>query len=273
MKRLILPIFIAITTTLFFSCDKIEIPLAEGSTTPLPGEDTIVKRRVLIEEFTGQLCTSCPDGAREIERLVGEYGDQIIPISIHSGGFATNGPDAATFVTTAGEDYSNTFGVSSWPAGIVSRVSNATVYGRTDWEAEYITIKDDAPYTDITITNTYNSGTRALNIQVDTEWLLDGENGVNYKLQVYIIEDNIIAFQLDNGVSNPNYNHRHMLRDAVNTAWGEAVSTTSQGYKDTKSYTYTLDAGWNADNCEVVAFIYKEGPDYEVMQANIAHVK
>jgi len=273
MKKLILPIFIGIITTLLFSCDKIDTPLAEKVIVD-NDTNTVVKRRVLIEEFTGQLCTSCPDGAREIERLVDEYGNQIIPISIHSGAFADPGNGAPNdFTTPTGNIFNTTFGVSKWPAGMVSRVNNGEVFGRSDWEAKYTAIKDDVPYADITITNTYDSGTKNLDIQVDTEWLIDGENGVNYKLQVHIIEDHITAYQLDNGTSISDYDHRHVFRGAVNTSWGTSIPITTKETTDTQNFNYTIDAAWAEDNCEVVAFIYKEGPNYEVIQANIAHVK
>ena len=51
-----------------------------------------------------------------------------------------------------------------------------------------------------------------------------------------------------------------------------AVPITTSGTTDTQSFNYTLDPTWVEANCEVVAFIYKEGPDYEVMQANIENV-
>lgn len=280
MKKLILPIFIAITTSFFFSCDKIDIPLvSEDTTEENDTSSTVVVRRILMEEYTGHYCTNCPQGATEMQRLVGIYGDQLIPISLHAGDVTFNEPHTGSgsyetdFRTPAGDAYAIQFPPNGLPKGMVSRINAGEGFQVNQWESEFLALKDIAPLAEITIVNTYNSTTREVTIEIETEWLLDGGAGTTYKLQVGVIEDHIIDWQLDGSTNVPDYDHRHVFRGAVNTTWGEAVSTTSQGSKDNKTYSYTLDAGWNADNCEIVAFIYKDAPNYEVMQANIEHVK
>jgi len=235
-----------------------------------------------MEEYTGHYCINCPQGATEMQRLVGVYGDQIIPISLHAGDPTFNEPHTGSgsyetdFRTTAGNAYADQFPPNGLPKGMVSRKNAGEGFQVNQWETEILAIKDDLPLAEITINNTYNSTTKIVSVEIETEWLLDGGAGVGYKLQVGIIEDHIIDWQLDGSATpqnDPNYDHRHVFRGAVNTTWGEAISITTEGSKDNKTYTYTLDSGWNADNCEIVAFIYRDGPDYEVMQANIAHVK
>ena len=272
MKKIYISI-LAIITIFSVSCDKVDNPIEDLSAGGGNDTSTVLKRRILIEEFTGQLCTFCPDGAREIERLAGVYGDQLIPVSIHAGSFAEPGNGAPNdFTTAAGDDLYTTFGVSSNPAAAVSRINNAAITGKAQWEADIITIKDNAPVADITITNTYNSTTREVDIKVDTEWLVDGDAGANYKLSVYIVEDHITAYQLDNGTGVNNYDHRHVMRGAVNTTWGSAIAVTTSGTTDTQNFNFTPDNAWVDTNCEIIAFVYKEGPDYEVMQANIESV-
>lgn len=268
MKKIFIPIItIALLT---FGCDKIDDPIQTASE---QGPSTTLKRRIVIEEFTGQKCQACPAGAREIERLVGVYGDQIIPVAIHAGNFAEPPFAPDDFTTQAGDDLLSAFSIAAWPAGILSRINNATIYLPTQWEGEFSPLLDDEPIVDITITNTFNSSTRDVAIQVDTEWLVDGEVSTNYKLQVFVIEDHIIAYQLDGPNNVPNYDHRHMLRGAVNTSFGTAVPITTAGTTDTQNFNFTLNAIWKESDCEVVAFLYKEGPNYEVMQANIEHVQ
>lgn len=283
MKKLILPIFIAITTTLFFSCDKIDTPIAQQETTGVDTTDTngttIVVRRILMEEFTGHYCSNCPAGAAEMQRLAGVYGEQIIPISLHAGDVTFNEPQTGSgkyetdFRTTAGSAYATQFPPAGLPKGMISRVNSGTGYDINQWEAEFLALKDEVPIAEITIVNAYNAATREVTIEIETEWLLDGGSGTAYKIQVGITEDHIIDWQLDGSTNVPDYDHRHVFRGDVNSTWGESISTSTQGSKDNKSYTFTLDAGWNADNCEVVAFIYKDTPDYEIIQANIKHVK
>jgi len=285
MKKLFIPILITIvsvvTISTFTSCDKIETPVVKTDDTD--DDDTtqteVVVRRILMEEYTGHYCSNCPAGATEMQRLVGVYGSQVIPISLHAGNTTFNEPHTGSgsyetdFRTTDGNAYATLFQPFGLPSGMVSRKNAGAAIAFSQWEAEIISIKDDEPIAEITIINTYDAANREVSIDVETEWLLDGGAGNSYKLQVYIIEDHITDWQLDGSTNVSDYDHRHVFRGAVNTTWGEAVSTTSLGSKDNKTYTYTLDAGWNADNCEIVAFIYKEAPNYEVMQANIEHVK
>lgn len=282
MKKLFLPLIATILTMLFFGCDKVETPLVvqdEGPTDTTTTTTDVAVRRILLEEYTGHFCTNCPQGAAEVKRLVGVYGEQVIPISLHAGDQTFNQPQTGSgsyetdFRTPDSDIYATIFPPGGLPKGMVSRINTGAPFQVSQWEAEIIALKDIAPIAEITITNTYNPSNREVTIEVETEWLSDGETGVTYKLQVGITEDHLIDWQLDDGVDVPDYDHRHVYRGAINSTWGEDIPTTISGSKDVKSYTYTLDAAWNEDNCEIFAFIYKDSPDYEVMQANIEYVK
>lgn len=278
MKNIFTLTLTTLTIILLVSCDKIDVPLENGTGNTVVNDSTTV-RRILMEEYTGHWCSNCPQGAAEMQRLVNVYGSQIIPVSLHAGNTTFNAPHPGSgsyetdFRTPDGNAYAAQFQPFGLPSGMVSRLNNGTAIAFSQWEAEIISLKDLDPVAEIEIATTYNSGNREVTIDVQTSWLLDGGAGTNYKLQVYIIEDHIIDWQLDGSTNVPNYDHRHVFRGAVNTTWGEAISTTTQGSIDNKSYTYTLNANWDENNCEIVAFIYKEGPDYEIMQANIEHVK
>lgn len=268
MKYTIQYLLIFCTGLLFFSCDKVENPIENPNASETP---TGPVRKIVIEEFTGQLCTYCPDGAREIDRLVTVYGEQIIPISVHAGAFAEPSNGAPNdFTTTAGDDYFNQFGPQGFPAAMISRLNNGAVLGKAQWEPEILTIKDLAPSASILITTNFDSISRQVSIDVETEWLADVGSG-SYNLQVVVIENHITAYQLDNGTPNNNYDHKHVLRGAVNTSWGTSIPVTTVGTKDTQSFNYTIDATWNESNCEIVAFIYNTST-YEIIQGEIAEV-
>jgi hypothetical protein len=102
---------------------------------------------------------------------------------------------------------------------------------------------------------------------------LDGD----YKLQVVITEDSITDWQQWYNHSPEyvsDYMHRHVLRDGLNTTWGEQVVTTSvsSGTVISKNYSYTINNAWNADHCNIVAFLYNAAT-YEVIQVEEAPVK
>jgi len=165
MKKLFLP-FITIIIAIY-GCDKIDNPIPDDII-EVDGilwddssyvESSPSMRKILVEEFTGHLCTFCPDGAREIERLDSIYGGQVIPLSIHAGSFANvpangagfdaNGDGTKDFTTNFktpdGDDYYTTFGVASNPAATVSRLNNANITGLSQWSIDINSIKNNIP--------------------------------------------------------------------------------------------------------------------------------
>lgn len=261
------------------SCDKIDDPTPNDtvSTEGIIWDDSLhitsspTVRKIIIEEFTGQLCTYCPDGAREIDRLSALYNSQFIPISIHAGGFANPGNGAPNdFRTTAGDAYNIAFGPSGFPAGTVSRLNNAAPTGLAQWEIDIQSIISDVPKVSLGLTTLYDDSTRTLKTVVNTEWL-STEAGT-YNVQLYLLQDSIVAYQLDGGTPMPNYVHRHMLRKAINGSWGVPIPSSTIGDMDTTDIAITLDPAWDKDHCIVVAFVYAGSPNYEVLQAEELHI-
>jgi len=290
MKKIIFPLFAFII--LFSSCDKIDDPIPNdfiGTEGILWDDSTYTvsnpsMRKILIEEFTGMLCTFCPDGSREIERMDSIYGDQLIPMSIHAGGFAVvpaggNGFDAngdlimdytTDFNTPSGTIYFNTFGVASNPAATVSRLNNASITGLSQWEIDFNTIKNDVPKVSIGLSTLYDDSSRTVKAVVNTEWL-STETG-SYNLQLYLIEDSIVDWQLDNGVHTQFYVHRHLFRKAINGTWGSPIPSSNLGDVDTQEAALVLPSNWKKEHCIIIAHIYKSSPNYEVMQVEELHV-
>ena len=110
-------------------------------------------------------------------------------------------------------------------------------------------------------------------------------NSGQYKLVVLLSEDSIIAEQLDYRLPSgsqliTNYEFKHVLRDAVNSAWGDAVFTTGAIVNDslTKSYSnYKISPNYRPSKCHIIAYVYDADPTsatyYEVLQVEEAHVK
>ena len=270
---------ISIISIAFYSCDKIDDPTPNNfvGTEGIIWDDSLFiesnpsVRNVLIEEFTGQLCTFCPDGAREIDRLDSIYTTQLIPISIHAGGFANPSNGAPNdFRTDAGNAYNTTFGVSGFPAGAVSRLNNASITNSSQWEIEFKSIENDVPKVSIGLSTLYDDSTRTMKTIVTTEWL-STETG-NFNVQAYLVEDSIVAYQLDNGTPIQNYMHRHMLRKAINGTWGTPIPSSILGDIDTQDFAIELDSGWDKDHCIVVVHVYKVAPDYEILQVEELHI-
>lgn len=277
MKKTIF--LISLISIAFYSCDKVDNPIPNNfvGTEGIIWDDSLfiesspTMRKIIIEEFTGQLCTFCPDGAREIERLDSIYTNQFIPISIHASPFADPNNGAPNdFRTEAGNDFYITTGSPGLPGGIVSRLNNASTSAISQWEIDINSIKNDAPKVSIGLSTLYDDSTRTLKTIVNTEWLTT-EVG-NFNIQIYLLEDSIVAYQLDNGDHIQNYMHRHMLRKGINGSWGTPIPSSNVGDVDTQDFAIELDSGWDKDHCIVVVHVYKVAPDYEIIQAEELHI-
>ena len=251
----------------------------ENSTwTSISAPDNSETRFVLLEEFTGHKCTFCPRGTREIVRLDGELGDTLIPVGIHAGGFALPNIGASSYFTDFrvegghGETYNNLFQVSSYPSGVVSRLGNAT--GSDQWSIDINSLKNEKPKVALQMTNYYAliGQKPVIRSNISITWLKTLPE--DYNLQLYLLEDHIIDWQLDLGTDKSDYDHRHVLRKVINDTFGKALENAIIGETETIEYIFEFDPAWKADDIEVVAFIFKnDDTDKEVVQANATYIK
>jgi len=289
MKQWLLLLNALFVVFLFNRCDVIEKPYKETSTNNGGGSDTAVVRKVLLEDFTGHKCGNCPRAHEIAQSLSTTYGKKLVVMGVHLSSFAKldlgNGY-VIDYRTPAGQEIDVTFGpfdALGLPKGFVNRKAFDNVspaIDKDDWGAKIASIINTPPDASLKITNQYNESTRQVDIKVEGKFLktLTGD----YKLAVYITEDSCISMQKDYSKTPeniPNYVHRHVLRGAVNSTWGDEVSTggtANAGTTFTKNYSYTLNSAWNAKNCHVVAFINKAGSsitEKEVIQVEEKSVK
>jgi hypothetical protein len=274
MKKIlsnVIVIVIVIVIASLPSCDIIEEPylVPVGSNGPGPGDNV---RKVLLEDYTGQKCPNCPEAAEIAHNLQALYGEQLILLTVHAGFYST--PDAtgdftADFRTPEGMELNTFFEIPAYPMGMVNRTeySGSRVLLKDSWEAAVAIQTELDAAAAITITNTYNAGTRKLDCLLETEFL---ETKVGtYNICAFITESGIISPQQTAQNVNLTYEHNHVLRGSMNGTWGDLVGEDGQaivGTVLTNSYSFTLPSGWNADNCAVVAFIYNTESN-EVAQA------
>ena len=296
---------------LIFACDKIDdpIPADLGSSVSLDGDvefisdpelglndttslknfisnnvwdttqgaDNSSRRFIVLEEFTGHKCSSCPRGTREITRLKSIFGEQLIPVGIHTGFFASPNPAGSSMYTRDfrvpgghGAAYVQAFKVSGNPRGIVNRVGIAKA--ETQWEADINAAKDLAPAASLSLRHYSDSINHVVRAQVEINWNTSSTN--QYHLQLYVIEGKIIDWQLDGATDVQNYEHKYVLRDVVNGTFGKQLLPAVSGETEKIQYIFSLDNEWEAKNSEVVAFIFNNDANaYEVIQANSAFIK
>ncbi len=239
--------------------------------------DNSAQRFVLLEEFTGHRCTFCPNGTKEILRLDNKFGDTLVPVGIHAGNFAIPDPAGSKFFTDFrvpnedGEEYLKVFNVSGYPSGLVSR-AKANASGPTTWENDIKTNKNKAAIATLAMTNYSSPTSNAIRSNLSITW--NRNLSSEFNLQVFLVEDNIVDWQLDNGSEEEFYNHRHVLRKVVNSRFGKELEAVVKDETIDFEYIFSYEADWNVNNLDVVAFLFnRDASSYEVIQVNAAHVK
>ena len=237
-----------------------------------PSKPEKVNKAVLIEDYTGQKCINCPKGTEAINSIVEAYGeDKVIPVGIHSGplGFKGNKKFPLGLMTDTGNEYYNKWDSEKkigQPWALFNR-STAPNSEYSTWAGSVFAMLSKEANLSINIDNAYNAETRTLTTDIDAL----GVNGVvNGKLQVWIIEDGIVAMQyMPDGSVNAQYVHNHVFRAAVNGTWGEDV-TVKEGEHTKKQYTFKIDDKWNVARVSVVAFVYTDNGVEQVAKKQVA---
>lgn len=208
---------------------------------------TPTNKNVLLEEFTGNYCTYCPNGHRIANELAAKYPGRVFPINIHAGSFASTSYPNMT--TTQGNEYNNNFGVTSYPTGILNRMGQISY---TQWEAKVDEMMKENAIVNIAGDYTINAATRTVQITVEMYYTGNSSQSTNY-LTVYMLQDDIVGYQAGSNL-NPTqivdgqYNHTHVFRSAITSTWGDAVSPTTAGSLITKTYTYTIPQSIGSPN-------------------------
>ena len=226
-------------------------------------------RNVLLEEFTGQMCPNCPEGAREAHRLQESYPGMVI-VSIHAGAFAAG----SAYVTEAGNAYWENFysdGNSvGYPAAMVNRSGNVSTGYQQQWASWVASAVQLPAYYELSLAATYNDADRSLTVasSVSKSTIQADETT---KLLLLLTEDGIIDIQLSGTQVITDYEHNHVLRGAIGDQdaepnyWGVDVEVGYPEATEVVSQPYVLDEAWVAENMNVVGILY-DAATYEVLQ-------
>ena len=299
MKKLVPYVLVSLTILAFNSCDKVKFPKQVGSTGS-SGNPNAVVRKVLLEDYTGASCGTCPPAGEEADLLETQYGNKLVRLTVHAGFLSvpSSPPMDYDFRNTVATDYYNTFGIITNPTGMVDRVGFPTtthLLSYATWGSNISTRLANAPDVDIKISNTYNTTNRQLDVVVTSKFLTQ-QTGY-YKLAVLFVEDSVQKPQIDYRITSPsidnNYMHRWVLRAGINgggTGWGDTlIYSAPVNAGDSiilSSPTFTIPTNYNTGSniwvvddrkCWVVAFIYDADPTspthYQVMQADKKRVR
>ncbi|MCB0804379.1 MAG: Omp28-related outer membrane protein, partial [Bacteroidales bacterium] len=231
--------------------------------------------------FTGHLCSNCPTQSLAAHELAEELDHRLVIVGIHAGGFSNLEPPLYTidFTCPTGVKIHDDYQVNFYPSGLINRI----VYGPSSvippqfWETIITDELDKPNVVDLSLQTYYypNLKTIEINVLAEFKQQLEGK----YKLSLYLVEDNIVAYQKNDNEELgpediPDYHHRNVLRDAVNGTYGVYVSddgsiTASVPYAQKFIYS-DFSENWNIGNCKIIAFVYGEETDEVLQVAELA---
>ncbi len=267
---------------LLFSCDVISPPYEEKGK---PNVDTNkYKRNVLLEEYTGAKCGNCPSAAELATTLHEHYGDRLVLMTVHAGGYAKpkGTKYSYDFRTPEGDEYDSFFGNSKAgnPNGMISRVgySQDHIKRKGDWEAAIKNVLSEKAKLVIDLDASYTASSKEISVDYKIEYVANGNANDNFV--ILIVEDSIIKYQTDyrkHPSDIPDYVHMHILRASINGAWGQPLNAQgiNKGDKFEDNVKYTIPAGkdWVPKHLTIIAFVYDKDDSYEVWQVQQAHLK
>jgi thiol-disulfide isomerase/thioredoxin len=253
-KLLISTLFIS---ELFGGCDKVP----EGERTVDKPVEVSADHTVLLEEFAGQYCPNCPRAADYVSQLKSALKERVIVVTIHVSSLATD-----HLRSSAGETIVRTFNGQYMPSGMIDRTNiDGEIINDDDSRWAYYVKKraeqQGLPNVKLLLESNFNATDSIISIHA----AVSGTAGsFTPKLQLYLTENHIIDFQyMPNGTTKQNYEHNHVLRDALNGAWGEEVEFNRE-YD--RTFAVFKGKSWNKDNLNIIGFIYKSDT-YEVLYA------
>ncbi|MCE1165634.1 MAG: Omp28-related outer membrane protein [Bacteroidetes bacterium] len=207
---------------------------------------------VLLEVCTGTWCQYCPCGHVVVEQVLSYFPNTLV-LEYHGG--STSDP----FENFNGNSILSTLGFNSYPTGVIGRFTG--IIDRNAWLVQTMNQAGWDPSVRIQFVKSYNASTRQLNLTANVTSLRDIDTNVN--INFVMLEDNLIYSQTGNSscTGGTNYVHKHVVRDMVNGALGESISTGHWAANTVKSKTwnYTVSSSWVDNNCQIGVFAYLVG--------------
>ncbi len=281
MKKNVFLAFFALAL-LSVSCDKIlvgeRVKNPTGDNGPVPANG-LQQKVVLIEEFTGITCNTCPKAAAEIKTIEEIFPGRVNVIGMHVSNFAIPQPPdyPADFRTNAGTEiynFARPFGV---PSALINRKDYNTAHFAKPFrsfasEVEEL-IETGAADIALELEASYASSTKQASVNIT----FSNQKTLDYAPELYwmavLTESKIIAAQkLPDNSKDPDYEHNHVLRASFNGNFGTPLANHGFGPDDSSAANarLTLNNDWVAANCKIVVFVYDANTQEVIQSAAVA---
>ncbi len=219
-------------------------------------EPVAASRCVLVEEFSGQFCVNCPEGAETLHSIQKEYGaDSVIVVTIHAGSLALKENEYPGWIGLAnpiGEKLYEAVGKPSQPAAVIDRRTPALA--RPDWLGEIKNSLQLSSNVFFTVENQYDLAARQLDVTIKVKSTIDYSGN----LHVWLIEDGIEAYQDYPTTHDEKYVHNNIFRTSITSdpIAGDGISLSFNDEVPSEyKYSITLREDYKPENMSIVAFV------------------
>ncbi|MFA5403738.1 MAG: Omp28-related outer membrane protein [Ignavibacteria bacterium] len=209
---------------------------------------------VLLEFCTGTWCQWCPCGDAAADSILVYHPDALI-LAYHGGS------SSEPFKDFIGSDILTLMSMSSYPNATIGRRTGLLGYSGWFGQANIQTNNYSPSPVSYSFNRHYNPSTRTVDLTVVATALRDIDTNCNVNFVIY--ENNLVYPQTGNSTcpGSSTWVHKWVVRNMVNSAAGESISTGhwASGTTKTKTWTTTLNSAWVYSNCSVGLFVYMIG--------------
>lgn len=220
--------------------------------------DSYMARKVLLETFSTEKCTACPEAHKAIDELTRDM-DDIVEIDHHAGFYT----DKYTIDESVEYEWFYPTYNKFAPAMLVDRLDMRDVfpsiyqYDTPILKASASTLKtiyevesQRPALATVDIATDWTPATRSLSVSVKGKQLLPVATPDSVRLYVFLTEDSLYS-ETQAGARSGFY-HSHVPRVSLTPTWGEKVDIAS-GYDC--HFDTVLSEDWNEKQMSVVAFV------------------
>ena len=226
---------------------------------------TSFTQKVLLEEFTGAWCSTCPDADFKRDQVMSSHSGKVVAVAVHE----TDGMEIPLIWTLDGTFHTNI------PSGMINRTpSNGNVVlNSTQWMSNATVALGKTAKCGLKIKSTVSGSNANIEVHVGFKEVLSGTNN----LTVYLIQNKVTgsgsgynqanAYNTSSGspfynLGNPiiNYQHNYVVKKVLTANLGDVIdaSKISAGGEYIKTISTSL-SGLNQSELYVVAFVNKIG--------------
>ncbi len=209
-------------------------------------------RVVVAEHFTQWNCGYCPGPNAALDALVQKYPTNLAAVRYHGWWPGTNNDPMYLADSVECKARINYYSVASY--GVPAHVVDGDTADFQVDETRVIQALARTSPIDLSMVVTYDTLARTGMIT----WTAKATAAVpaaSLRLRIVITETNI--YYASAGTNGEHW-FNQVTRDMVPDALGTSITLVNPGDSVTQSVGYTLGGTWNADNCEIVAFVQSD---------------